>query len=159
MDTQQLEVMGRHRLIESLIRSGLEVAMPLRDRGVDLLAYTSPGSREGFAAIPIQMKSFSVEGWSLHRKYASIDHLVLVYVWHMSEPEKSSILALTYQEALGVATGMGYAATESWKKERGGYSVTRVGERLREMLLPFDVTKRGWHEVLKVATSRRGASR
>ena len=39
MDTQMIEIMGRNRLIDELLRAGLEVALPLRDRGIDLIAY------------------------------------------------------------------------------------------------------------------------
>jgi len=37
--SQIVEFLGRQRLIAELIRDGLEVALPTRDRGVDLIAY------------------------------------------------------------------------------------------------------------------------
>ena len=39
LDTQVVEVLGRQRLMAELLRDGLEVAVPARDRGVDLIAY------------------------------------------------------------------------------------------------------------------------
>ena len=38
LDTQQVEIIGRHWLIDELVRAGLEAAEPVRDKGVDLLA-------------------------------------------------------------------------------------------------------------------------
>lgn len=152
--------MGRHRLIESLLGAGLEAAMPLRDCGVDLVAYTPAGAVGGFQAFPIQLKSFSGEGFSLHRKYAAAQGLVLAYVWRLTEPEHSSIYAMTYTEAVGVAREMGYTQTESWRKERGSYSVTQVGERLRDRLSSFLVRAGGWHEILalvRLSSGRFGA--
>lgn len=147
VDTQQRELMGRHRLIESLLRGGMEVAAPLRDRGVDLIAYTPPGTPGGFGAFPIQLKSFSVEGFSLHRKYAGIDRLVLAYAWHINQPERCVILAMTYAEALRVATDMRYTSTASWKKPNGAYTVTKPGAKLRERLAPFALRNDRWSDV------------
>ena len=39
MDSQVVEVLGRNRLVSDLLQAGLEVALPVRDRGVDLIAY------------------------------------------------------------------------------------------------------------------------
>lgn len=38
-DSQLTELSGRHFLIAQLVAGGLEVAVPVRDRGVDLIAY------------------------------------------------------------------------------------------------------------------------
>jgi hypothetical protein len=42
-DSQRVEIMGRHRLNNELIAAGLEVAVPICDRGVDLIAYADVG--------------------------------------------------------------------------------------------------------------------
>ena len=39
MDTQTTELVGRNFLVSELLRAGLEVARPERDRGIDLVAY------------------------------------------------------------------------------------------------------------------------
>src|SRR5437667_4051303 len=60
MDTQMIEIMGRNRLIDELLRAGLEVALPLRDRGIDLIAYVDLADQvSAFVACPIQMKAAS----------------------------------------------------------------------------------------------------
>ena len=38
LDPQQVEIIGRNWLVGELVRAGLEVADPVRDNGVDLLA-------------------------------------------------------------------------------------------------------------------------
>lgn len=38
LDPQQVEIIGRNWLVGELGRAGLEVADPVRDKGVDLLA-------------------------------------------------------------------------------------------------------------------------
>jgi|SoiMethySBSTD1v2_1073268.scaffolds.fasta_scaffold1648672_2 hypothetical protein len=58
MDTQTGEILGRNRLIHELRLAGLEVAVPQRDRGVDLIAYVErEDSTSQFAAVAIQMKA------------------------------------------------------------------------------------------------------
>ena len=59
-DTQVVEVLGRNRLIEILLRDCVEVAIPMRDKGIDLVAYFCVGARSSrFVAVPIQMKAAS----------------------------------------------------------------------------------------------------
>ena len=60
MDTQTIEILGRNRLVDELLVAGLEVAMPLRDRDIDLIAYVDLAvDALKFAAVPIQMKAAS----------------------------------------------------------------------------------------------------
>lgn len=66
-DSQVVELLGRNRLIEELVLAGLGVALPLRDRGIDLIAYADLAERvENFAACPIQMKASSEAAFDLH---------------------------------------------------------------------------------------------
>jgi hypothetical protein len=76
MDSQQIEIVGRNFLVNELLRGGVEVARPERDRGVDLIAYLdSP-----FCAVPIQMKAATGEVLSVHAKYEKLPDLLLAYV-------------------------------------------------------------------------------
>ena len=34
MDTQVMELLGPNRLVTELLRAGLEIAVPIRDRGI-----------------------------------------------------------------------------------------------------------------------------
>lgn len=40
LDSQQVENLGRAALTAALVGDGLEVAQPVRDAGIDLLAFT-----------------------------------------------------------------------------------------------------------------------
>jgi hypothetical protein len=78
MDDQLLEIFGRHRLIESLLKAGLEVAIPARDRGVDLIAYSDTDVRLGrFVGIPIQMKAASKACFSIDKKYSKFHDMLV----------------------------------------------------------------------------------
>ena len=66
MDDQLLELCGRHRLTESLLKAGLEVAFPARDHGIDLIAYSDRNLQLGrFVAMPIPMKAASEASFSI----------------------------------------------------------------------------------------------
>jgi hypothetical protein len=165
MDTQTLELVGRHRLIEDLMGSGLEVAMPVRDCGVDLIAYAGAvvggvESGQRFFAHPLQLKAARGEAFTIARKYAKFDALVLVYAWNVAERGSADdtdtqrgggpvFLAMTYREAVAVACDMGYTQTQSWVKD-GLYSVTSVPERLRTRLEPMVVEPGGWPRAMKL---------
>ncbi len=69
-DTQQVELLGRNRLIDELLRDKLEVALPIRDRGIDLIAYADTGvDVTTYTARPIQMKASWSRSFGLLRKY------------------------------------------------------------------------------------------
>lgn len=143
LDTQRIEVLGRNRLVTDLLLAGLEVALPVRDRGVDLIAYIDLDRKVSqFVASPIQMKASSTQAFGLDRKYEKIKNLILAYVWGLQAPEHAETYALTYPEALAVADEMCWTATESWKK--GSYSTSAPSKRLRELLAPHRMTAQAW---------------
>jgi hypothetical protein len=150
MDTQSVEILGRNRLINELVEGGIEVAQPLRDRGVDVIAYLDLNSEtKKFTAVPIQMKASSEASFSVHRKYSRISNLIIAFVWGVRDPRRSQVFALTYREAEGVARAMGWTKTASWR--RGGYSTTRPGDRLLKLIRPYEMTPRDWRKKLAKA--------
>lgn len=143
MNSQVVEVLGRNQLTEELLRAGLEVSLPVRDRGIDLIAYADLAAVvKTFVARPIQMKAATGMSFGLDRKYANFPGLLIAYVWHIAEPDAAVTFALTYAEALDVARRMGYTKTESWR--RGTYVNTRPGGRLRRLLEPYRMSPRKW---------------
>ena len=144
IDTQVIELIGRNRLGSELLRAGLEVAVPSRDRGIDLIAYAdlSVDVRQ-FIARPIQMKAASQRSFSINRKYERLAGLIIAYVWHLEDQDKAVTYALTWKEALAVATAMRYTRTHSWKKANS-YSTTAPGVELRRLLLPYEMTPEKW---------------
>jgi len=76
MDAQLVEMLGRHRLIAELLRANLEVAIPARDRGIDLIAYADLETQvTRFSACPIQLKAALGGSFSVDRKYAKFSRL------------------------------------------------------------------------------------
>lgn len=66
---QVVEAIGEGHAIAQFLREGFEVARPVRDRGVDLVAYrdTHP-----FEAYPVQLKTATGRSFGIWKKYASI---------------------------------------------------------------------------------------
>jgi hypothetical protein len=146
MDTQKIEIIGRNRLVNELLEAGLEVAEPLRDRGVDLIAYLDVDDEiDRFVAFPIQLKVSSERRFGVMRKYDRFPNLILAYVWGIGVGKIAVTYALTQREATGIAENMGWTATASW--ERGGYS-SAVSSRLGELLEPFKMTSSSWRAKL-----------
>jgi hypothetical protein len=76
-DSQLTELSGRHLLIAQLVAGGLEVAVPVRDRGVDLIAYLDLSAEtKRFVSCPIQMKASQEARFGLDRKYEKIAGLL-----------------------------------------------------------------------------------
>jgi len=83
-DSQRVELLGRNRLIAELLRDNLEVALPVRDRGIDLIAYADLSENvTTYVARPIQMKAAWTQGFGIDRKYEKFPDLVIAYVWHL----------------------------------------------------------------------------
>jgi hypothetical protein len=144
IDTQVVELLGRNRLVSELLRAGLEVAVPARDRGIDLIAYADLSAEvKQFVARPIQMKAASQSSFSINRKFERVADLIIAYVWHLEDPSKAVTYALTWKEVLQVATARGFTRTNSWMK--GSFVVNRPGAELRKLLLPFEMTPAKWH--------------
>jgi hypothetical protein len=144
-DTQVIELMGRNRLGSDLLRDGLEVAVPARDRGIDLIAYADLSSRvKAFVARPMQMKVATEKSFGLFRKYQRLANLIIAYVWHVDDPVKTVTYALTYDEAYALAKKVKWTKTKSW--ERDGYSTTRPSAQLCELLEQYRMREGKWWE-------------
>jgi hypothetical protein len=143
LDSQVIEVLGRNRLVDEILRAGLEVALPVRDRGIDLIAYADIDSRiTSFVGCPIQMKAASMRAFSIEAKYAKIPNLLIAYIWHVNDPRKEVTYAMTYAEALQVAATMGWTETSSW--QTGKYTTTQPSARLQALLEPHRMSAETW---------------
>lgn len=65
LESQQVEVIGRHWLIGELVRAGLEAAYPVRDNGVDLLVSAAD---YGWTQ-PVQVKTHRDRRIRVYQKY------------------------------------------------------------------------------------------
>lgn len=142
-DTQIVELAGRHWLIGQLLTFGLEVANPVRDRGVDLVVYEDRS--DAFRASPVQIKASSWSGFSVHDKYKKTKDLLLAYVWSVRpDAEKTIAFVLTVDEAERVVVDMDWA-----REGKSGYTTTRATLRLRELLAPYISTEDRWRSLLR----------
>lgn len=151
-DTQIIEIRGRHRLIDEILQPGLEVALPMRDRGIDLLVYADLSDHvQTFAARPIQLKASSDQSFGLYRKYSRFPDLIIAYVWHLATPARAATYALTYPEALQIAETIGWTKTASWI-DGGGYSTQAPSAQLIELLEPHRMTPDAWWQKITQPT-------
>lgn len=147
-DTQVTELMGRNHLVNQILAAGIEVAIPVRDHGVDLVAYLDiEAIAGGYFARPIQIKASSAQAFSIYKKYARFPHLILAYIWNLRSAEKVVVYGLDYEDALSVAKKVGYLETKSWTN--GKYTTTAPSEKLKKLLQPYEMSAEKWVATLK----------
>src|SRR5712692_3281368 len=150
LDSQQVELIGRNYLVGELLRDGLEVARPERDRGVDLVAYIDLDQAGGpFLACPIQVKAHTCAAFAVDRKYERFHGLLIAYLWNVLELNHVETYCLSYAEAFKVADDMGWTATASW--DAGIYSTTRPSSRLRGQLEQYRMGPGRWIDKVRLA--------
>ena len=148
VDSQIVELMGRNHLVNELLAAGLEVATPLRDRGIDLIVYADLGEGVSqFSARPVQMKAASKQSFSIDRKYEKFPDLIIAFVWGLEDPAHTATFAMTYGQAVAIADQMGYTQTTSWL-EKNKYSATDVTEKLANLIEPHRTTLDGWRQLV-----------
>jgi hypothetical protein len=158
MDTQLTELIGRNWLVNELLRAGLEVATPLRDRGIDLIAYFDleggpqaagvHGALARFAARPIQMKAVTGKRFTVNAKYAKFPDLLVVHIWHVEDPARTLAYGLTYPEMYALAEARGWTATPTWK-QHGLYNVPSPSKQLTTLLQPYVMTAERWRLLVR----------
>jgi hypothetical protein len=150
LDSQQVELIGRNLLVGELLRDGLEVARPERDRGIDLIAYVDLDQAGGhFVACPIQVKAHTTSAFAVDRKYERFPGLLLAYLWNVVDLTRIEAYCLSYSEAVQIAEAMGWTKTASWAA--GIYSTTRPSERLRGLLQRHRMGPGRWIEKVRLA--------
>jgi hypothetical protein len=108
VDTGATEVLGRTWLTTQLMREGIELARPERDRGVDLIAYTPDAAW----MLPIQLKTIGLDGLTVFNKYVGTP-LGIIYVL-LSDADggqagrtETTAYLLTPEEAWAIPTALG----------------------------------------------------
>jgi hypothetical protein len=133
-DPQLVELRGRNHLTNELLRAGIEVALPLRDRGVDLVAYLDSDLELGrFVGRPVQLKAATDAAFNVEEKYRRFPELILAYVWHLGDPHRTVVYAMSYAETLAIARAYGWDRKPSWRTHKG-WSVSRPSQHLRDLL-------------------------
>jgi len=152
LDTQVVELLGRQRLIAELVRDDLEVALPVRDRGVDLIAYAELNTQVSrFASIPIQMKASTTSAFSVDGKYERIANLIIAYVWNLGEPDAAITYAMTFPQAVAIANEMGWTQTASWKVGQY-YTTSKPSQKLLGLLVQYRMNPGSWKTLVTGST-------
>ena len=144
-DNQVTELIARNLLVAELLGAKLEVAQPIRDRGIDLIAYIDYAEdADKFLAVPIQVKGSSRQIFSVHRKYDKFNNLIMVYVWNARSGAEPEFYALTTAEAISVAEEMQYTQTDSWT-QKGHYQTNGVlSKKLVNILANYRMSVDDW---------------
>jgi len=149
LKSQQVEVIGRNIVINQLVHEGIEVAEPVRDRGIDLVAYLS--KEEGadrFRARPLQLKVASERSFSIRRKYLEFNQMYVVYVWRVAYPaEDSEIYVLDTQEMVAVGDERGWTSKDTWTKD-DRWDETRVTKATKRVIKKHRVRLGEWRAKL-----------
>jgi hypothetical protein len=153
MDTQQIEIIGKHILIANLLAANLEVAEPIRDHGIDLIVFRDGSDGNKFIACPIQLKTATNEAFELHEKYKKFPCLRIVFVWKAKVPADAEFFCLTYKEAEGILKTEDHAETDSWKNGKH-WVTTKPSGTLKEKLEKYRVkSPDDWPGILGMAES------
>jgi hypothetical protein len=144
-DKQIVEIEGVNWLIVELMKAGIEVARPIRDRGVDLVVYNERKNDELFAKV-IQVKASSEESFSIDQKYEKTKGLLIVYIWNL---ESNPIAyALSYEEVFSIAREIGWVKTKSW--EKGIYSTSNPSKELKKLLKQYGMNEEKWSKLFDI---------
>jgi len=81
--------------------------------------------------------------FSLDRKYEKIANLIMAFVWHIEDPSKACVYALTYEEAFQVLDKREHTKTASWR-EKNAYSVPNPGPDWLRDLEPYRMRPERW---------------
>jgi hypothetical protein len=151
LDSQAVEIIGKNKLINELLKAGIEVASPIRDRGIDLIAYIDidkDNKLQSFVACPLQMKAATKHRFGIERKYEKFSNLLLVFVWYVSDPNSNVIYALAYREAIEVGEEMGWITTKAWQ-EGNYYNTNEPSKKLLTLLEKYQMTSEKWRDKVK----------
>jgi len=146
MDSQIIEIIGLNRLVNDLLAAGVEVARPIRDRGVDLIAYIER-DKKSFWARPIQLKAASEENFIINKKYSRATDLLLVYYWHLHSKNHPVAYAMSYATAVQIAAKMGYTKNATWTRN-GIWTVHKPGRDLKVLMEPYQMNPDRWKKAV-----------
>jgi hypothetical protein len=149
LDNQQVEVLGRNIVVNQLTHEGIEVAEPVRDRGVDLVAYLSKeDGADEFYARPLQLKVSSHRGFSIRKKYLEFNQMYVVYVWRVAYPsEESEIYVLDTDEMEAVGNERGWTTNSTWLDD-GRWDETEATEATKDVIKEYRVHPGDWRDKL-----------
>lgn len=134
LDSQIQEIISRNILINKLLEYEFEVAMPVRDCGIDLLVYKK---LESTCYKKIQLKSSIGKSLSFKRNYHKITDLNFIFILGVIS-EKPIIYGLTISELIELLESSGKTY------DQAGSVYWKISTKIdREKLNKFDLTEPG----------------
>lgn len=124
LSAQAIERINLNSLTAELMARGWHIYLPVYDDGIDMLATRD----EGATLLRVQLKS----RWTIDRKYIGRDIEIAFRnkgIWYL----------VPHDHAVTIGQQMGYTDTKSW--EKGAYSVGRMSRRLRELMVPYELSE------------------
>lgn len=105
-DAQQIGIVGLNLLVSLLVADDFEVAVPIRDRGTDLIIFNDTYRGQRFRAAPVQLKSFSDSAFSLNE--AKQKDMLMAYVWYTARPRDAEVYIMRFDQAVALVHQSGY---------------------------------------------------
>jgi len=146
-DTQLTELLGTALLQNALMIDDIEVAYPVRDRGIDMLAYIDINSARLFRAIPIQIKAATAEGFGVDKKYEKFSELRIVHIWHVHSNSNARFFLTNYEETKELANGR-----KTLANGRKNWHTSAPSEDLKKKLKKYEVLPGEWKRKLKLGS-------
>jgi hypothetical protein len=105
-------------------RAGLEVALPRRDRGIDVIAYVD--QERSFQALPIQVKASAGFRWVVNQKYGPFAEIVIAFALYLADEARAVAYVLPHTENVAIAERLGLTRrSATWLRPKraaqGGY--------------------------------------
>lgn len=147
LDAQTIGLLGRDKVIEQLHRAGLEVALPRRDHGVDIIAYADKAT--AFQALPIQVKASAGFRWVVNAKYAPFAEIVIAFAMYLADESATVVYAVPHLENVAIAERLGFTKkSATWlRPSRSGHGyiwIDRPRPALFTELEPYRATTERW---------------
>lgn len=155
MHKQHVEVVGRNIVTNQLTREGIEVAEPVRDQGIDLVAYLSKDDgADRFQARPLQLKVASDRAFSIRRKYLAFNQMYIVYVWRVAYPsDEPEIYVLDTDEMVAVGDERGWTTNPTWI-DNDRWDETQATQATKRLIQKHRMKPGGWRSKLFPKESR-----
>lgn len=143
MDSQIIDLLGRNRLVDELLQAGLDVAVPVKQRGIDLIVYAQQ-SDGSFVASPLQIRSSAGRSFSIDHTNEKMANLIYAFVWGVGT-EKVATYALTQREMQRVGESTGFSLMQS--SQRALYAESPNRSLLAE-IERFKMSPESWKKKL-----------
>jgi hypothetical protein len=151
VESERLEFARRARLMDELLEEGVNVALPMGECAIDMLAYVNSRTDAcTVVSVPIKIVSFSSDALSINLERARASGLLIALVRQIGKPEQVRTFAFTPAELTVVkmiamcARGNSARVGESPSHARTPQSI------LQNALEPFAISPGEWRK--KIAT-------